>query len=320
MAEPTDLNGSVKDQGQIPQEDVNVSVYHKVGEAVTDSNGLYDNVDYTTEFDDYIVEFNKDGFYTIYEDSPQGYVLDAVIQKNDGNTHPDIPTSFRATDFNTGDSIMLTWKASTFEYVAGYNVYRSDDIQERFEKININMIDDLSFLDTNLIPNKDYYYILEVVSANSQSYMQGRTSMTAIVGPSRIASVEAENDITVEAFIRIDSAKSGEEGEKAVDGNAMTWWGSQRGSDAWIEASFDENRQITDVYFRKRTLSTGILFAKLQYFDGVKWQDIQNVDYLQKIEYTFSGFSVYTDKVRIYVIKVEPLSETELTYFKVFGI
>lgn len=318
MAEPTNLNGSVEDYGQVPQEDVNVSVYHKVGETTTDSDGLYDNIDFITDFDEYIVEFQKDGYYTIYEESPQSEVLDVVINKDDGGTSPDVPTVFRADDFNTGDSIMLTWTASPFDYVAGYNIYRSNDIQERFEKINDNLIDDISFLDTDLLSDNDYYYILGTVSANSATYMQGVTSRTAIVGPTRIIASEPEDDITIEAFIRVDSAKKGQEGERAVDGTSA-WWGSKNSSGAWIEAVFDDPKQIIGVYFKKRSLSAGILFAKLQYFDGTEWKDIQNVDYLQEIDYTFSGFSVQTDRVRIYVIKTEPLSETEIVDFKVYG-
>lgn len=318
MAEPTNLNGNVEDYGQVPQEDVNVSVYHKVGKTTTDSDGLYDNVDFVTDFDEYIVEFQKDGFYTIYKESPQSEVLDVVVNKDDGGTFPDDPTVFRADDFNTGDSIMLIWTASPFEYVAGYNVYRSNDLQEKFEKINVNLIDDISFLDTDLLPDTDYYYILETVSVNSATYMQGVTSRTAIVGPTRIIASEPEDDITVEAFIRVDSAKKGQEGERAVDGTSA-WWGSKNSSGAWIEAVFDDSKQITGVYFKKRSLSAGILFAKLQYFDGTEWKDIQNVDYLQEIDYTFSGFLVQTDRVRIYVIKTEPLSETEIVDFKVYG-
>src|SRR4030042_56027 len=319
MAEPTNLNGNVKDYGQNPQENVDISVYKKIGDTLTDADGLYDNVDYSAEYNDYIIGFKKDGFYTIYADVPNDELLNIIIEKNDNHTYPDLPATFRAMDFNTGDSIILTWAASPFEYVSGYNVYRSDNIQEKFEKININLINDLSFIDIDLISNKDYYYILEIVSANSESYRQGITSRTSIVGPTRITPIEIDNDITIEAFIKIESAKTGQEADKAVDGNTNTWGESKNGKGAWIEALFDENKQITSVYFKKRTLLTGILFAKLQYFDGIEWKDIQNVDYLQEIEYTFSGFSIQTNRIRIYIIKTEPLSETELTSFKVFG-
>jgi len=57
----------------------------------------------------------------------------------------------------------------------------------------------------------------------------------------------------------------------------------------------------------------------LQYFDGTSWVNIKSLDLLQEIEYTFDGFSVQTDRIRIYVTGTEPLTDTEIVQLKIYG-
>lgn len=317
MSYLADLNGKVRDYGLVPLEGATVSVYRKVGEGITDSNGNYSDIE-QDEYSQYIVELSKDDYHTEYREFPLNGKLNANLSKIDP-TKPDVPTLFRANDFDTGDSIMLLWSETLFEYVAGYNIYRSNDFRGPFQQVNSGLINDTTYLDTGLEPGVSYYYILEVVSANSKCYRQGKTSRTSIIGPVIIEPHIVESDITLESSIKVDSTKVGREGNKAVDGNKNTWWESNRASGAWIESQFDDYKHISRFYFKKRSVSRGISFAVLQYYNDEKWVDIQNVNYLVTIDHMFTGFLVRTKRIRLYVSQTEPLTEAEISELKVYG-
>lgn len=317
MSYLSELHGNVKDFGDKNQDLVKISIYKKVGEVITDKDGNYSNVQYD-ESENYVVRFEKDGFLTVYDNYPLNGKLNVVLPKAD-QSYPDSPNLFRAQDFLTGDSIMLIWGDSDFEYVSGYNIYRSTDLKDKFERVNVDIITEKSFLDTGVIPGVDYFYILEVISANSHNYFQGVSSRTAIVGPVNIIPSQVGQDLSSFAKVRIDSTKTNREGEKVFDGNPNTWWESTRGMGAWIEVCFDEEKYINKFYFRKKSVSRGITFATLQYWDGNKYINIEDVNYLRDMDYTFEKFLIKTNKVRLYVNKVEPLTETEITEIRVYG-
>lgn len=317
MSYLSELYGNVKDYGENPQESVKVSIYRKVGEAYTDIDGNYSNIKYL-DSEDHLVKFEKDDFYSAFKEYPLNGQLNVVLSKSDPS-YPNIPNFFRAQDFLTGDSVMLVWGNIEFDFIAGFNIYRTTDLTKPFDKININIIKESSFIDTGVTPGIDYYYILEVISANSQNYFQGVSVRTSIVGPVNIIPSQIEGDLTPFAKLKIDSTKTNREGEKLFDENPNTWWESARGEGAWIELVFNEEKYINSFYFRKKSVSRGITFATLQFWNGTKFVDIQNVNYLREIDYTFKDFTVKTNRLRFFVKKTEHLTEAELVEVRVYG-
>lgn len=317
MSYLSELHGNVKDFGDNSIDSVKISIYKKVGEVITDNNGNYENIKYD-ESENYVVKFEKDGFLTIYDNYPLDGRLNIILPKSD-QSYPDIPDFLRVQDFLTGDSVMLVWGDINFDYVAGYNIYRATDLTEKFERINVGIVTEKSFLDTGVIPGIDYFYILEVVSANSQNYFKGISARTAIVGPIKIMPSEIGTDLSSIAKIKIDSTKTNREGEKVFDENPNTWWESTRGDGAWMEVCFNEEKYINKFYFKKRSSSRGITFATLQYWNGTNYIKIEDINYLRNIDHTFKNFLVRTNKIRLYVNKVESLTETEITEIRVYG-
>jgi hypothetical protein len=90
---------------------------------------------------------------------------------------------------------------------------------------------------------------------------------------------------------------------------------------AWIEILFENLTTVNGFYFKKVSLGQGILFARLEYWDEVNsiWVYLKRIDYLIEIEYIFKDFIVNTSKLRLYVEKVEPLSETQISKIIVYG-
>lgn len=81
------------------------------------------------------------------------------------------------------DGIHLSWTQDDFETLAGYNVYRSDKEDGRYEKINKTVIDadTKEFVDTNVVPGQKYYYNFTVVQSDmKESEPSGKVDIMAL--------------------------------------------------------------------------------------------------------------------------------------------
>jgi hypothetical protein len=228
MAYIADLNGKISNYNGDPIEGSKISVYRKVGEILSDQDGNYSNIQYE-ETEEYIVGCEKENYYTVHEEYPLNGLLNIILPKNDELVEPVVPPTFQIVDYETGNSVLITWEKPLFDFIRGYNIYRSENIQDIFEKVNNNIIIDDSYIDAGIEPFKDYYYILEVISANGYS-MRGETAMTSIAGPISVDPILQMEDITESIYkVKVDSTKTNKELEKLFDNNDDTWWESQRG-------------------------------------------------------------------------------------------
>lgn len=83
----------------------------------------------------------------------------------------------------TTDGIQLTWEQDDFDTLMGYNVYRSDNKDGNFVRLNSAIIpaNENSFLDDSCVPGLTYWYTFTVVLSDfSESSPAGKTSCTAI--------------------------------------------------------------------------------------------------------------------------------------------
>lgn len=81
------------------------------------------------------------------------------------------------------DGIHLKWTQDDFETLAGYNVYRSDKEDGRYEKVNKTVIDaeTKEFIDTNVVPGQKYYYNFTVVQSDmKESEPSGKVDIIAL--------------------------------------------------------------------------------------------------------------------------------------------
>ena len=81
------------------------------------------------------------------------------------------------------DGIHLSWTQDDFETLAGYNIYRSDKEDGRYEKINKTVIDadTKEFVDTNVVPGQKYYYNFTVVQSDmKESEPSGKVDIMAL--------------------------------------------------------------------------------------------------------------------------------------------
>jgi hypothetical protein len=313
------LNGNILDKNGNPILNAKISLYRKIGEIFSDENGHYSNVVYN-ETEDYIINCSKEDFFDNNKEFSEE-TTNFELMKNDNLVEPPIPENIQVIDYQTGDFISLNWTNVTFDFLAGYNIYRSDDINGIFEKINLNIIVDNNYIDSNLETFKEYFYILEVVSANNPIGI-GTISRSSIIGPITIKPLLSLNDITDYIIkLKVDSTKTSREAEKILDGNEDAYWESQSGEGSWLELIFDQKRNINGYYFKKPYIGKGILYATLQYWNYTDndWTNIQNVNYLIDIEYTFENFLVNTDRIRLFISQVESLSETQISKIIVYG-
>jgi len=311
------LNGSVTDHDGNPIANAKVSVYRKIGEIFTDINGDYSDINYA-DTNEFLVSSSKDEYFSENKDFSEER-SDFILMKNDA-AEPPLPSNIQVTDYQTGDSILISWSDVLFDFVAGYNIYRSDSEKGVFERINDEIILDNNYIDTELESLKEYFYMLEVVSANNP-VSKGATSYSTIIGPIVVTPLSSFNDITnsVER-VKVDSTKTNREAEKIFDNNDSTWWESQSGAGSWVELVFDGLKNFSAFYFKKPS-KNGILFATLQYWNYTlnNWSNIQNLDYFVDTEYRFENFIVNSDRIRLYINNVEPLSESQISKIIVYG-
>ncbi len=81
------------------------------------------------------------------------------------------------------DGINLTWLQDDYDTLMGYNIYRSEEKDGNFVKINpaILLATDEAFLDTNAEPGKTYWYTFTVVLSDfTESAPAGKVMATAV--------------------------------------------------------------------------------------------------------------------------------------------
>ena len=105
------------------------------------------------------------------------------------------------------NKVDLSWAQNDYETLAGYNIYRSEKADSGFKKINLSVVTDTSYTDTDVKPGVTYYYYFKVV--NTDGNEEDHVSNTASAAPidniyptlkhSPITSAKAASAITISA-------------------------------------------------------------------------------------------------------------------------
>lgn len=117
------------------------------------------------------------------------------------------------------NKVDLSWAQNDYETLAGYNIYRSEKADSGFKKINLSVVTDTCYTDTDVKPGVTYYYYFKVV--NTDGNEEEHVSNTASAAPidniypilkhSPITTAKAASTITITATatdnIGIESVK-----------------------------------------------------------------------------------------------------------------
>lgn len=79
------------------------------------------------------------------------------------------------------NKVELSWAQNDYEVLAGYNIYRSTSPDGYFEKINLYLVTENDYVDTNVEPGVTYYYYFKVV--NTDGNEEENTSNIASAAP-----------------------------------------------------------------------------------------------------------------------------------------
>lgn len=105
------------------------------------------------------------------------------------------------------NKVDLSWAQNDYETLAGYNIYRSTSENSGFKKINLSILTDTEYTDTDVLPGVTYYYYFKVV--NTDGNEETTVSNTASAAPidnifpvlkhSPVTSAKAGSQITISA-------------------------------------------------------------------------------------------------------------------------
>jgi hypothetical protein len=112
--------------------------------------------------------------------SPRSSVVSAVTLDE---SPPAAPTGLRVsgTEF---DSLELSWNNNPEHDLAGYDLFRGSSPTDSFIQVNLNIITDEQYLDTDLSEDTTYYYKLKAVDDSGRiSEFSDAASGRTLVGP-----------------------------------------------------------------------------------------------------------------------------------------
>ena len=98
------------------------------------------------------------------------------------------------------NKVDLSWAQNDYETLAGYNIYRSEKADSGFKKINLSVVTDTSYTDTDVKPGVTYYYYFKVV--NTDGNEESSVSNTASTAP-------IDNIFPVLKHTPVETAKAG---------------------------------------------------------------------------------------------------------------
>ena len=98
------------------------------------------------------------------------------------------------------NKVDLSWAQNDYETLAGYNIYRSEKADSGFKKINLSVVTDTSYTDTDVKPGVTYYYYFKVV--NTDGNEEDHVSNTASAAP-------IDNIFPVLKHTPVENAKAG---------------------------------------------------------------------------------------------------------------
>jgi hypothetical protein len=93
---------------------------------------------------------------------------------DEASTLPNVPKGVTVVDGEV--SIRIQWDASIEWNVAGYNIYRRASLQDAYAKINANVVDSASFVDSTVRGDSKYYYRVTSIDSYGNESAQSDSS------------------------------------------------------------------------------------------------------------------------------------------------
>ena len=155
---------------------------------------------------------------SVYQNGPQ-LVHTALMGDPSLRMHPvKIPTEFTALGNQEEETISLNWTAPVDETVAGYYIYRSNDLYGTFERINEDPVVSTSYLDMNPLQGENIYMVktLKLETSGSGTYYNlslGTIAETNIVLSTNDLSTSIKlypNPTSGKLFLELEDINSGD--------------------------------------------------------------------------------------------------------------
>jgi fibronectin type 3 domain-containing protein len=146
---------------------------------------------------------------------------------------PPVPTGLTATAGNT--QVALSWTASSG--ATAYDVKRSTVSGSGYATISSPT--GTSYTNTGLTNGTTYYYVVAAKNASGSSANSAQVSATPVAAGANLALNKPATASSVEA--------TGEEADKAVDGNSGTRWASLSADPQWIYVDLQATYNVTEV-------------------------------------------------------------------------
>lgn len=142
------------------------------------SDGEYLKIDSVSSesysYDDPSITLDKKYLYKIRAIDIYGNLSDfsdSVIAT--ASLRPDIPTGLDSKVFSA--TAFLFWEVHPSPHVTGYNLYRANTEDGEYIKINSELIDEITYIDSSLNDGTEYYYTLTAVYTTGYESFQSDT-------------------------------------------------------------------------------------------------------------------------------------------------
>ncbi|WP_168442548.1 CBM96 family carbohydrate-binding protein [Pontiella desulfatans] len=151
---------------------------------------------------------------------------------------PDLPAMPQnLTALGGPGNIALSWDASPETYVMGYDVYRTDYIEDDFVKINASLVTSAVYVDTAVIPGQIYYYKVRAVDQyGRQSYGTPWADAVPQTQGGNTPPIFTSNPV-VKSVGGQDSSYSGNLADNAVDLDGDSLLFSKLSGPSWLNVA-----------------------------------------------------------------------------------
>ncbi len=106
-------------------------------------------------------------------------------------TATDAPSGLAA--IGSDEQVDLTWTAVSDPGLDGYNIYRSDDAEGPFGKVNVALIEEVAFSDTRVVAGHTYYYkVSSVVYGTESALSEPVTALAAMTDEELMTKVQRQ--------------------------------------------------------------------------------------------------------------------------------
>jgi rhamnogalacturonan endolyase len=123
-----------------------------------------------------------------------GYFIGAGMFLPDSLRPPSVPIGIEAIAWS--DSVKIVWSPNADPDLLGYNIYRSRQQNGPFAKLNLELLLDTSYTDTDVVNDSTYYYAVTAVDwDDNESVFSDIVEATPTIRPAAPSGLSARNDL-----------------------------------------------------------------------------------------------------------------------------